>query len=188
MVSWSQHSVCKPVKVAHSDWGACSFFVLRYCKHAKLPSFCISLSNCGLKTLFIKCCISNPKVWWSQCGYAFYWAGQLRRHLKTHSGEKLNKCNQCDYASSYASTLRRQLKTHDGENSQQMHQEKHYISSSANTLKIHWKALEEKLTKALGRKVQFHNLLTFFVEKCGQFLRTAITWTKRPIEEFFQKL
>ena len=101
-----------------------------------------------------------------QCGYAFYWARQLRRHLKTHSGEKLNKCNQCDYASSYASTLRRQLKTHDGENSQQMHQEKHYISSSANTLKIHWKTLEEnKLTKASGRKVQFHNLLPFF---CGK--------------------
>ena len=24
--------------------------------------------------------------------------GSLRGHLKTHSGEKLNKCNQCDYA------------------------------------------------------------------------------------------
>ena len=26
----------------------------------------------------------------------------LRRHLKTHSGEKSYKCNQCDYASSQA--------------------------------------------------------------------------------------
>ena len=26
----------------------------------------------------------------------------LSRHLKIHSGEKLNKCNQCDFASFYA--------------------------------------------------------------------------------------
>ena len=55
------------------------------------------------------------------------------------------------------------------------------------TLKIHWKALEEnKLTKVEKSNsiIWYH----FFVEKCGQFLRTAITWTKRPIEEFFQKL
>jgi uncharacterized Zn-finger protein len=35
--------------------------------------------------------------------------------LKTHSGEKSNKCNQCDYASSQAGVLRRHLKTHSGE-------------------------------------------------------------------------
>ena len=51
----------------------------------------------------------------------------LRRHLKTHSGEKSetsentqwrtskNKCNQCDYASSLAGDLRRHLKTYSGE-------------------------------------------------------------------------
>ena len=32
--------------------------------------------------------------------YASSRAGNLRKHLKTHSGEKLNKCNKCDYASS----------------------------------------------------------------------------------------
>ena len=103
-----------------------------------------------------------------QCDYASSDQGNLRKHVKTHMREKSNKCNMCDYAFSYASTLKRHLKTHDGENSQQMHQEKSYISSNANTLKIHWKALEEnKLTKASGRKIQFHNLLPFFVEKCG---------------------
>ena len=30
----------------------------------------------------------------------------LLTHLKSHSGEKSNKCNQCDYASSEASSLR----------------------------------------------------------------------------------
>ena len=28
------------------------------------------------------------------------WLCHLRTHLKTHGGEKSNKCNQCDYASS----------------------------------------------------------------------------------------
>ena len=39
----------------------------------------------------------------------------LRTHLKTHSGEKSNKCNQCDDAASEASKLRRHLKTRCGE-------------------------------------------------------------------------
>ena len=42
-------------------------------------------------------------------------ADVLRRHLKTHSGEKPNKCNQCNYASSEASQLRRHLITYTGE-------------------------------------------------------------------------
>ena len=34
----------------------------------------------------------------NQCDYASSQAGDLRNHLKIHSGEKSNKCNQCDYA------------------------------------------------------------------------------------------
>ena len=30
----------------------------------------------------------------NQCDYASFQAGHLREHLKTHSGEKSNKCNQ----------------------------------------------------------------------------------------------
>ena len=36
-------------------------------------------------------------------------SGNLRAHLKRHSGEKPNKCNQCDYASSHASHLKTHL-------------------------------------------------------------------------------
>ena len=52
----------------------------------------------------------------NQCDFASSQAGNLRTHLKIHSGEKSNRCNQCDYASSYASHLRTHLKTHSGEN------------------------------------------------------------------------
>ena len=42
--------------------------------------------------------------------------------MKTHSGEKLNKCNQCDYASSRADVLRTLLKAHNGEKSNKCNQ------------------------------------------------------------------
>ena len=53
----------------------------------------------------------------SQCDFASSRAVNLRKHLITHRGEKQNKCNQCDYAFSQASNLRTHLKTHSGENS-----------------------------------------------------------------------
>ena len=53
----------------------------------------------------------------SQCDFASSQAGNLRMHLKTHSGEKSNKCNQCDFSSSQAGNLRRHLKMHSGEKS-----------------------------------------------------------------------
>ena len=38
----------------------------------------------------------------NQCDYASSQAGDLKTHLKMHSGEKPYKCNQCDFASSRA--------------------------------------------------------------------------------------
>ena len=38
----------------------------------------------------------------SQCEYASFRAHHLRSHMKTHFGEKLNKCTQCDFKSLYA--------------------------------------------------------------------------------------
>ena len=46
-------------------------------------------------------------------------AGDLRRHLKVHSGERSNKCNhcnlQCYFAFIQAGNLRPHLKAHSGE-------------------------------------------------------------------------
>ena len=38
----------------------------------------------------------------SQCGSAFYGAGNLKRHLKTHRGKRPNKCFKCNFASLHA--------------------------------------------------------------------------------------
>ena len=51
----------------------------------------------------------------NQCKYTSFYAGNLKTHLKKHSGEKTNKCNQCDFASYLASNLRNHLRTHSGE-------------------------------------------------------------------------
>ena len=58
----------------------------------------------------------------NQCDYASSRAGNLRTHLKKHSGEKSNKCNQCDYAFSQAGDLRMHLKKHSGEKSNKCNQ------------------------------------------------------------------
>ena len=34
----------------------------------------------------------------NQCNYASSDPSTLSKHLKTHSGEKSNKCNQCDFS------------------------------------------------------------------------------------------
>ena len=49
----------------------------------------------------------------NQCDFPSSQAGDLRKHLKTHSGETPNKCNHCDYASSRAGDLRRHLTMHN---------------------------------------------------------------------------
>jgi KRAB domain-containing zinc finger protein len=47
----------------------------------------------------------------NQCNNSTVRKYSLKRHLKTHIGEKSNKCNQCDFASVEAGVSRGQLKT-----------------------------------------------------------------------------
>ena len=83
----------------------------------------------------------------NQCGYASSQAGNLRRHLKTHSGDKPYKCNQCGYAFSQPDHLRTHMKIHSGEKPNKCNQCE-YTSSWAYNLRTHLKThSEEKLNK-----------------------------------------
>ena len=74
----------------------------------------------------------------NQCNFVSSYAGNLKKHLKTHSGEKSNKCNQCDFASSEAGNLRRHLKTHSGDKSNKCNQ-RDYATIYASDLRRHLK-------------------------------------------------
>ena len=74
----------------------------------------------------------------NQCDYASSQAGDLRRHLKTHSGEKSQKCNQCDYATYHTGHLKTHIKTHTGEKPNKCSQCE-YASSRADQLRLHFK-------------------------------------------------
>lgn len=50
-----------------------------------------------------------------QCGKGFIRNVLLRRHLKVHSGEKLNICPQCGMAFGYSGNLSRHLRSHVGD-------------------------------------------------------------------------
>ena len=50
----------------------------------------------------------------NQCDYASFQKKHLKVHIKTHNSKKSNRCNRCDYASFQASNLRRHSRIHTG--------------------------------------------------------------------------
>ena len=89
----------------------------------------------------------------NQCDYTASQAGNLKRHLKAHSGEKSNKCNQCNFASSYASVLKEHLKKHNGEKANKCNQ-CDYASFYASALRTHLKThsgVRERFKKKLKK-------------------------------------
>ena len=103
-----------------------------------LENYDLGLNNANVKILKKNTYSVIKSYKCNQCGFASSYAGNLRRHLKTHSGEKQNKCNQCDFASSHADNLRTHLKMHSGEKSNKCNQ-CDYASSQASHLRTHLK-------------------------------------------------
>ena len=100
-------------------------------------SFCGTMVNAYINTRGTKNA-GDISMKCNQCDFASTGAGNLKRHLLVHAGEKLNKCNQCDYASSRKDQLLTHLKKHSGEKSNKCNQCDN-ASSRAGHLRTHLK-------------------------------------------------
>ena len=110
-----------------------------------------------------KCTVEKKSHKCKQCDYAFSQAGNLRKHLKSHSREKSNKCDQCDYASYHTGHLRTHLKMHNWEKSRKRN---HIASSHANNWRCFWKIKVQRL--CINPSWQFE-------EKFGEKNQTSTT-------------
>ena len=98
--------------------------------HTRASASKEQMDNCdfGLKDATLKNMmemtdnVSKSKNKCNQSDFTSPHAGDLRRHLKTRSGEKSNKCSQCDFASSRADNLKNHLKMHSREKSNKCNQ------------------------------------------------------------------
>ena len=79
----------------------------------EMGNYDIDLKSANVKNLKKRTDNVTKSMKCNKCDFASSEARNFRRHLKTHSGEKSNKCNQ----SSEASNLRKHLITHIAEKS-----------------------------------------------------------------------
>ncbi|KAJ1158657.1 hypothetical protein NDU88_011345 [Pleurodeles waltl] len=62
-------------------------------------------------------CLKTERMVYScrLCAFVTHYSSHLKRHMKTHNGEKPFKCMQCSYASAQLVNLKRHTRTHTGE-------------------------------------------------------------------------
>ncbi|XP_028991485.1 zinc finger protein 513-like [Betta splendens] len=122
----------------------------------------------------------SPKLFsCSLCAFTSHYSNHLKRHMRTHDGQKPYRCPVCPYASAQLVNLQRHTRTHTGEKPYGCHQCSYACSSLGNLRRhqrMHTGERPQQREKRQGRRkalnAELKEDLTIHVSQDSTYLQT----------------